>query len=194
MPPHVRGDCFWCLWYWEPKSTIKMGWRPVSEIITNINRMSRKPMKAFEENSIEKAIQLLDGYKSTVDYPANTFGPKWLQKFPAQGYKFQLRTSDWSALTLMKDAKFILTIRESPEEWYKSASTTILPSSDSSNFKDLFDRWGNINSVRRCARDKLKYIQNAISLVSTSYKISKRPENWRWLQTNIHWMDRLYQN
>ena len=97
-------------------------------------------MKAFEENSIEKAIQLLDGYKSTVDYPANTFGPKWLQKFPAQGYKFHFRISDWAALTLMKDAKFILTIRESPEEWYKSASTTILPSSDSSNFKDLFDR------------------------------------------------------
>ena len=58
--------------------------------------------KAFEENSVEKALKLLDGYNSTVDYPANTFGPKWLEEFP--------------------DAKFVLTIRESPEEWYREGS------------------------------------------------------------------------
>ena len=59
--------------------------------------------KAFEENSVEKALDLLDGYNSTVDYPANTFGPKWLEKFP--------------------NAKFVLTIRESPEEWYREGSS-----------------------------------------------------------------------
>ena len=74
----------------------------------------------FENNDINGAAELLNDFNSTVDYPANTFGPLWLTKFP--------------------NAKLILTERSSADEWYESASKTILPSSDMSGFKDLFDR------------------------------------------------------
>ena len=85
----------------------------------NENNLS-KWTRVFENNDIDGAAELLEEYSSTVDYPANTFGPLWLTKFP--------------------NAKLILTVRANADEWYESASKTILPSSDMSGFKDLFDR------------------------------------------------------
>ena len=77
--------------------------------------------RVFEANDIDGAIELLEGFASSVDYPANTFGARWLTPFPS--------------------AKLILTVRENAAKWYESASRTILPASEVGDFKPLFDRY-----------------------------------------------------
>ena len=85
--------------------------------------------ETLEQNDASRAMELMKGYNSCVDFPSSSLAVELFRKNP--------------------NSKIILGIRNNFEEWYASASSTILASIDRPDNprRELYQRYESSSSL-----------------------------------------------